>query len=75
MTPYFQIGESKYRKPIIDHILRSETRTRDGTKRALISMDSRIRSNLSVGAPLDLPICRRDALRTELRRNITGDER
>ncbi len=54
--------------------MRPETSLRDGAKCALISMDSTIRSTLSVGPPLDLTICRRDALRAELRLNITGDD-
>ncbi len=53
-TPYFQIGESKYGKPIIDRVLRSSTSLEEASKLALISMDSTIRSNLSVGLPLDL---------------------
>jgi putative proteasome-type protease len=73
-TPYFQIGESKYGKPIIDRIVRPETSLRDGAKCALISMDSTIRSNLSVGPPLDLTIYRRDALCAELRLNISADD-
>ncbi len=62
-TPYFQIGESKYGKPIIDRVVRPETSLADAAKCALISMDSTIRSNLSVGLPLDLAIYKRDALR------------
>jgi putative proteasome-type protease len=61
-TPYFQIGEFKYGKPIIDRIVRPDTSLRDTAKCMLISMDSTIRSNLSVGLPLDLAIYRRDAL-------------
>ena len=55
-TPYFQIGEFKYGKPIIDRIVRADTSLTDATKCALISMDSTIRSNLSVGPPLDLAV-------------------
>ncbi len=73
-TPYFQIGESKYGKPIIDRIVRPEIPLRDAAKCALISMDSTIRSNLSVGPPFDLTVYRRDALRADLRFNITADD-
>jgi putative proteasome-type protease len=73
-TPYLQIGESKYGKPIIDRIVRPGTGLRDAAKCALISMDSTIRSNLSVGPPLDLTIYRRDALCADLRLNITADD-
>lgn len=55
-TPYFQIGEAKYGKPIIDRVIKNHTPLRDAAKCALISMDSTIRSNLSVGMPLDLLI-------------------
>ena len=62
-TPYFQIGESKYGKPIVDRIVTCKTSLDEAAKCALISMDSTIRSNLSVGLPLDLLIYRRDELR------------
>lgn len=55
-TPYFQIGESKYGKPIVDRVMSPTTSLSDAAKCALISMDSTIRSNLSVGMPLDLLI-------------------
>ena len=72
-TPYFQIGEFKYGKPIIDRIVRPDTSLRDTAKCLLISMDSTIRSNLSVGLPLDLAIYRRDALELGTRVNIDSD--
>jgi len=53
-TPYFQIGESKYGKPIIDRVIRYETPLAQAVKCALISFDSTIRSNLSVGPPIDV---------------------
>jgi putative proteasome-type protease len=59
-TPYFQIGESKYGKPIIDRVISRSASLAQAAKCALISMDSTIRSNLSVGPPLDLAIIRRD---------------
>ena len=59
-TTYFQIGESKYGKPIIDRVLRRTSSLNEAVKCALVSMDSTIRSNLSVGLPLDLVIVRRD---------------
>jgi len=73
-TCYFQIGESKYGKPIIDRMVRPETTLREATKCALISMDSTIRSNLSVGLPLDLAIYRRDTLALPNRRTIGADD-
>jgi putative proteasome-type protease len=62
-TPYFQIGESKYGKPIIDRVVSRSTSLAEAAKCALISMDSNIRSNLSVGAPLDLVCIKRDTLK------------
>lgn len=59
-TPYFQIGEIKYGKPIIDRVINFNTPLEHAVKCALISMDSTIRSNLSVGMPLDLLIHQRD---------------
>ncbi|HQV22199.1 MAG: proteasome-type protease [Moraxellaceae bacterium] len=53
-TPYFQIGESKYGKPILDRALHYDTSLEKALRCALISFDSTIRSNLSVGTPLDL---------------------
>ncbi len=69
-TPFFQIGEHKYGKPILDRALAYDTELRTAAKLALLSMDSTLRSNLSVGLPLDLMIYRTDALQTELRRSI-----
>ena len=73
-TRYFQIGESKYGKPIIDRVVKADTSLAAVAKCALISMDSTIRSNLSVGMPLDLAIVRRDALQIALHRSIGPDD-
>ena len=72
-TPYLQIGESKYGKPIVDRIVTSKTSLDEAAKCALISMDSTIRSNLSVGLPLDLLIYRRDELRVARHVNVDWD--
>jgi putative proteasome-type protease len=61
-TPYFQIGESKYGKPIIDRVIRHGSSLNEATKCTLISFDSTIRSNLSVGLPIDMLIYRSDSL-------------
>ncbi|NUZ04996.1 proteasome-type protease [Piscinibacter koreensis] len=53
-TCYFQIGESKYGKPVLDRILRPSTPLDEAAKCVLVSMDSTLKSNLSVGLPLDL---------------------
>ena len=73
-TPYFQIGESKYGKPILDRVITRSSSLAEAAKCALISMDSTIRSNLSVGPPLDLLCFRRDALRVLLHRNVTAED-
>lgn len=67
-TPYFQIGESKYGKPILDRVINRKISLDEAAKCALVSMDSTIRSNLSVGMPLDLLIYERDAL--QVRRHV-----
>ena len=61
-TTYFQIGEVKYGKPILDRIIRRDMNVKDAAKCALISFDSTMRSNASVGPPIDLMIYRRDTL-------------
>jgi putative proteasome-type protease len=71
-TSYFQIGESKYGKPIIDRVLRRSSSLSEAAKAALVSMDSTIRSNLSVGLPLDLVLVKRD--RYEVARHVSIDE-
>ena len=62
-NPYFQIGESKYGKPIIDRVISPLTALGEAAKCALISMDSTLRSNISVGLPLDLLVYEVDRLR------------
>lgn len=70
-TPYFQIGEAKYGKPIIDRVIRNETPLTDAAKCVLISFDSTIRSNISVGLPIDLICYQADSLCVTLRRRVT----
>ena len=65
-TPYLQIGEHKYGKPILDRAVIYSIDLYDALKIALISMDSTLRSNLSVGMPLDIVAIRRDACDAEL---------
>jgi putative proteasome-type protease len=60
---YFQIGESKYGKPVLDRVVTPATTLDEAAKCALVSMDSTLRSNLSVGLPLDLLCYEADALR------------
>jgi len=73
-TPYLQIGEHKYGKPILDRAVRHDTDLSDALKLGLISMDSTMRSNLSVGMPIDFALYRRDALESELVHRIEPDD-
>ncbi len=74
-TPYFQTGETKYGKPIIDWTIRRSTSLNDATKSVLVSFDSTMRSNLSVGMPIDLICYERDSLAVTRRRRLDpGDE-
>jgi putative proteasome-type protease len=72
-TPYFQIGESKYGKPIIDRVITHGSSLAQAAKCALVSMDSTIRSNLSVGPPLDLAIIKRDQFKVATHISIDMD--
>ncbi|MEQ9447612.1 MAG: peptidase, partial [Rhodospirillaceae bacterium] len=74
-TPFLQIGEHKYGKPILDRAVKSKTDLYDALKIGLISMDSTMRSNLAVGLPLDIAIVRRDALETELTYRIEAKDK
>ena len=65
-TPYLQIGEHKYGKPILDRAVRYDIDIYDALKIGLISMDSTMRSNLGVGMPIDVVVVRRDACDAEL---------
>jgi putative proteasome-type protease len=67
---YFQIGESKYGKPVIDRVVTPHTPLQEAAKCALISMDSTLKSNLSVGLPLDLLEYEADSLKVERLVNI-----
>ena len=60
-TPYLQIGEHKYGKPILDRVTHADMRLGEAAKLILLSFDSTLRSNLSVGMPIDLLIYERDA--------------
>lgn len=74
-APFLQIGEHKYGKPILDRVVRPETSLADGQKAVLLSMDSTLRSNLSVGMPLDMMVIPRDALCPSVERRFEpGDK-
>ena len=64
-TCYFQVGESKYGKPVLDRMITPSTPLDEAAKCALVSMDSTLKSNLSVGLPLDLLVYEAGKLQTD----------
>ena len=64
-TPFFQLGESKYGKPVLDRVITPETPLDEAAKCALVSMDSTLKSNLSVGLPLDLVVYEANRFQTD----------
>jgi putative proteasome-type protease len=73
-TPYFQIGESKYGKPVIDRVIKCNTEILDATKCILVSFDSTMRSNISVGLPIDLLVYVRDSFKIGMQRRVEEDD-
>lgn len=69
-THFFQTGETKYGKPVLDRVLTQSTPLADATKCVLVSFDSTMRSNLSVGMPIDLVCYERDSLAVRFRRRF-----
>jgi putative proteasome-type protease len=74
-APFLQIGEHNYGKPILDRVISRQTTLVDGEKAMLLSMDSTLRSNLSVGMPLDLCVIEKDACRVSSKRRIEAGDR
>jgi putative proteasome-type protease len=74
-TNYFQIGETKYGKPVIDRVVKFDTPMKEVAKAFLVSFDSTMRSNLSVGLPIDLLVYERNACKVTLKRRfMPGDK-
>jgi putative proteasome-type protease len=73
-TPFLQIGEHKYGKPILDRVVKPTTSLQDAQKAVLLSMDSTLRSNLSVGMPLDLCVIEKDSGTVGYRRRIEAGD-
>jgi putative proteasome-type protease len=69
-SPFLQIGEYKYGKPILDRGFSHETRLRDAVKFAVLSMEATVKSNVSVGGPFDIFVYERDSLAVKLRRRL-----
>jgi putative proteasome-type protease len=73
-TAFLQTGEAKYGKPIIDRVITPSTSLTDATKCVLVSFDSTMRSNLSVGMPIDLVCYERDTFEVRRRRRIDQED-
>jgi putative proteasome-type protease len=73
-TPFLQIGEHKYGKPILDRVARADMRLGEAAKLMLLSFDSTLRSNLSVGMPLDILIYERNSLDVKREKRISADD-
>lgn len=73
-TPFFQIGESKYGKPILDRAIRYDSDINDAVRAVLVSFDSTIRSNLSVGFPIDLMVYHNDSLKMPKGKRLTEND-
>ncbi len=73
-TPFLQIGEPKYGKPILDRAISHDIDLVEALKLGLISMDSTLKSNLGVGLPIDIVVAKRDTLRADIRYRIEEDE-
>lgn len=73
-TPFLQTGETKYGKPILDWVVGRETSQSSAMKAVLLSFDSTMRSNLSVGMPIDLVCYSRDSFSLTMRRRFEQDD-
>ncbi|MBS0235435.1 MAG: peptidase [Proteobacteria bacterium] len=73
-TPFFQIGEHKYGKPILDRVAHADMRLGEAAKLILLSFDSTLRSNLSVGMPIDLVLYERDTFDITREKRIGADD-
>lgn len=73
-TPYFQLGETKYGKPILERVMTSHVGLAAATKCALVSFDSTIKANVSVAPPIDLITIERDTYRVAVQRRINDDD-
>jgi putative proteasome-type protease len=73
-TPFFQLGESKYGKPILDRVVTPNTPQKEAAKCVLISFDSTMKSNISVGLPIDMLWYPRDSFRVGLQQRIRDND-
>lgn len=70
LMPFFQIGETKYGRPILDRVIKGNTTLTEAAKCTLVSFDSTMRSNISVGLPIDLVVMANNSLRVALQTRI-----
>jgi len=73
-TPFFQIGEHKYGKPILDRVTSADMRLGEAAKMVLLSFDSTLRSNLSVGMPIDMLLYNTDSFHADRHVRIEKDD-
>jgi putative proteasome-type protease len=73
-TPYFQLGETKYGKPILERVLTPNLTLLDTAKCALVSFDSTIKANISVGPPIDLVIYKTDMFRIAAHQRVKDND-
>ena len=70
IKPFFQLGETKYGKPILDRLIRNETSLGDAARCALVSFDSTMKSDLTVGPPIDLVVYKKDSIQISLEEHL-----
>ncbi|MEM7189428.1 MAG: peptidase, partial [Pseudomonadota bacterium] len=73
-TPFLQIGERKYGKPVLDRMISPATSIEDALKAAFVSMDATLKSNLSVGLPLDLVVIPAGSLSISVNRRVQATD-
>lgn len=73
-TPFFQIGETKYGRPIIDRVVKPATNLVEAAKCLLVSFDSTMRSNISVGFPIDILVYRNNSLQIGMQQQILEND-
>ena len=73
-TPFFQIGETKYGRPIIDRVVKPATNLVEAAKCLLVSFDSTMRSNISVGFPIDILVYRNNSLQIGMQQQILDND-
>ena len=72
-SPYFQIGETKYGKPILDRVIQKNTTLGDAARAALVSIDSTMRSDLTVGPPIDFVVYKNNNINLDLKDKLKLD--